>query len=82
MRPSKKLAQGKIEDFFRQDELDSEGVKKIKILAMQYNIKLGKHRKRFCKNCYYDLKRGKIRITKNYKIIECQKCGNKNKFKI
>ncbi|MCH7567799.1 MAG: hypothetical protein IIA87_00085 [Nanoarchaeota archaeon] len=79
---SKAEAQEKIDEFFRQKELDAKYVKKIKRLAMKYNIKLGKYRKRFCKKCFSDLKKGKVRITKTHKIVECRKCGERNKFRI
>ena len=80
----KQEAQEKIDDFFStKDELSPKYVKKIKRLAMRYNIKLGKYRRRFCKKCYSDLKYNvrKIRITKTHKIVECRKCGYINKWK-
>ena len=82
---SKQESQKKIDEFFKQDkELDSKYMKKMKKLAMRYNLKLGNYRKRFCKKCYSDLKHnyGKIRVTKTHKILECKKCGFMNKWKI
>lgn len=79
---SKKKAQEKIEVFFRQSEIPAKETKKIKRLAMRHKIKLEKYRRRFCKKCYSDLKRGKIRISKAYKRVECFVCDEENKFKI
>lgn len=79
---SRTEAKGKIEKFFQQHELKPEDVKKIKKLAMKYNIKLGIYRKRFCKKCYSDLKKGKIRISKVFKSVECPGCGEVNRWKI
>lgn len=74
-------AQEKIDDFFRSQSFTANEVKKIKRLAMKYNIKLGAFRRLFCKKCLSQL-RGKIRITKTYKIIDCEKCGFRNKFRL
>lgn len=80
---SRKEAQEKIDGFFRQsEELDPKDVRKIKRLAMAYNIKLGDYRKRFCKKCLSDLRKGKIRVTKNFRSVECAVCGARNRFKI
>ena len=82
---SKKEAQEKIKEFFSEGgELEPRYVKKMKRLAMKYNIKLGIYRRRFCKKCYVDLKHnhGEIRITKTNKIVECKKCGFRNRWKI
>ena len=71
----------KIDAFFRQtEELDPKYVKKIKRLAMKYNIKLGKYRRKFCKKCYADLRGGKVRITKTHKSVECKRCGFSNRW--
>ena len=76
-------AEKKINDFFKKkEELKQEDVKKVKRLAMKFNIKLGEKRKRFCKKCFADLKGGKIRVTKKFKIVECRKCGFKNRWRI
>jgi len=79
---TRKVAEQKIHEFFSKKDLDAEHVKKIKRLAMSYNIKLGLHRKRFCRKCLNDLKRGKVRISKTHKTVECINCGEKNKWKI
>lgn len=78
---SKSQAQEKIKSFFANNSFSSEEVKKIKRLAMKYKIKLGSHRRLFCKSCLSQLK-GKTRIAKSYKTVVCSSCGYKNKFKI
>jgi RNase P subunit RPR2 len=78
---SKTEAKEKIFDFFKKRQFSSEEAKKIKRLAMKFNIKLGDYRKSFCKKCYSQLK-GKTRITKMHKIIECMSCGAINRQKI
>ncbi len=77
---SKSQVEQKIEKFFKKAEFTKEEVKKIRRLAMKFNIKLKDKRKNFCKKCLSQL-RGKTRITKTHKTIECEKCGYKNKFK-
>ena len=71
----------KIDEFFKQKDFTSEQLKKVKRIAMKFNIKLGEYRKRFCKKCFSPLA-GKISITKNHKTIVCKKCGFRNKIKI
>lgn len=62
-------------------KIEKEKTRKMKRLAMRHRISLKDYRRKFCKKCLGDLKEGKIRITKNYKIVEC-KCGYKNRWKI
>jgi len=83
MKPklSKKEAQEKINEFFKRKDFTAEEVRKIKRLAMKFNIKLGMRRKKFCKKCFSQL-RGKARVTKFYKTIECEKCGYNNRHKL
>jgi len=78
---SKTEAKEKIDSFFSKKSFSPSDLKKIKRLAMKFNIKLKSHRKKFCKKCLNPIK-GKIRITKHYKITECSSCGYKNKIKI
>tara|TARA_Y100000310_G_C20548336_1_gene746743 strand:+ start:252 stop:509 length:258 start_codon:yes stop_codon:yes gene_type:complete len=78
---SKKEAQEKIDFFFKQPDFTPKAVKKIKRLAMKFNIKLKAKRKLFCKKCLSKLK-GKVKITKHYKTVECKSCNYKNKWKI
>jgi len=80
---SRAEAKEKIDKFFsRKEELDPKYVKKIKRLAMKHNIKLGKYRKSFCKKCYTDLRKGKVRIAKTHKVVECKNCGERNRFRV
>ena len=79
---SKTEAKEKIDLFFKKDNFSSEEVKKIKNLAMKFNIKLGSYRKSFCKKCYSSLHDGKVRTNKEYKTLECSKCKFLNKWKI
>lgn len=75
----------KINEFFlRRDELEPEEVKKMKRLAMKHRIRLGEKRRRFCSECFSDLKFNtkKTRVTKTHKIVECGKCGKVSKWKI
>lgn len=78
---SKTEAKRKIDEYFSSKKLSKEETKKMKRLAMKYKIRLGIYRKIFCKKCFSDLQKGKVRITKNYKSVECE-CGYKNKRKI
>ncbi|MEI6731906.1 MAG: hypothetical protein WCK90_04465 [archaeon] len=82
---SKTQAKEKIESFFKKSSFSQEEMRKIKRLAMKYNLKLKNQKSRFCKKCLSPLA-GKIRISKNksgiFKTIECSKCGYKNKNKI
>jgi RNase P subunit RPR2 len=79
---SRKEAIEKINLFFQQSVFDSKDVRKIKRLAMKYNIKLGVNRKKFCKKCFNDLDNGKVRVTKFYKTVECLNCGQRNRWMI
>lgn len=76
---SKTEARKRIDNFFAQDNFDKEGVRKIKNMAMEFNIRLGKNRMRFCKKCYSNLKDGKTRLTKTHRTTVCPDCGFNNK---
>ena len=78
---SKPVSLGKIEEFFRREDFDAKDVKKIKRLAMKFKIRLGEKRKKFCKKCLSKL-RGKTRVGRIYKSIECEACGFVNKFRM
>ena len=56
---SKKEIEKKIREFFQKESFAADEAKKIKKLAMKFNLKLGKNRRRFCKKCYSDLKKWK-----------------------
>lgn len=76
---SKSEAEKKIAEFFQKSIFAKEEVKKIRRLAMKYKIKLGKNRQKFCKSCLSQLK-GKTRISRTHKTVECEVCGYRNKF--
>ena len=78
---SKSGAKEKIDEFFERERFKPEEAKKIKRLGMKFKIKLGDKKKRFCKKCFSDLRDGKVRIDKGYKIVEC-KCGYKNNWRL
>lgn len=78
---SKTEARKKVEKFFEKDNFTSEEMRKIKRVAMKFKIRLGERRKAFCKKCLAKLK-GKTRISKGFKTIECANCKFKNRFKI
>jgi len=78
---SRSQAEQKINDFFKQSKFTSKEMKKTKRLAMKFNIKLLPHKRKFCKSCLSQLK-GKTRVTKTHKIIECNNCDYKNRFKL
>jgi len=78
---SKTEAKKVIDYFFQQPSFSSHEVKAIRRLAMKHRIKLGKYRQLFCKKCLSQLK-GKIRVTKTHKTVECSACGFKNKIKL
>ncbi len=78
---SKSEAKEKINLFFRMESFTPEEVKKIKKLAMKFNIKLGNCRKMFCKGCYSMLK-GRLRVDKGWKSVKCESCGFLNRHRI
>jgi len=78
---SKTEAKKKIDEFFLRDDFSPKEIKKIKKLAMRHNIKLRNYRRKFCKKCLTKLK-GKTRVSKTHKTIECEYCGYRNKFRI
>lgn len=80
---SKKEAKEKIEKFFLDIKNKSpEEIKKIKRIAMKYNILLKEKRKLFCKKCLEPYKTQKIRIKKGVKKITCENCGYITRWKI
>jgi len=81
---SKTESKKEIEEFFLgiKNKTPKE-VKKIKRLAMKYNIPLKERRKLFCKKCLvvYSGKE-KTRIKKGKKIITCSGCGYISRWKL
>jgi len=79
---SKTEANEKIEEFFNNiKEKTPKEIKKIKRLAMTFNIPLKEKRKLFCKNCYSPNLKIKS-IKKRVKTIICKECENIMKWKI
>ena len=78
---NKTQAKEKIDNFFQKESFTSEEMRRIKRLAMKFNIKLGDKRKFFCKKCLSPLA-GKLRVTKTHKTVECNFCGFKNRVRI
>ena len=80
---SKTEAKKEIKEFFANIENKSpKENKKIKKLAMKYNITLGNLRKKFCKKCFSPYKNSKIRIKNKIKRIVCKNCGNVSRWKV
>ena len=80
---SKTEAQKKIREFFLNiKNKNPKQVKKIKKLAMRYNIKLGFLKKKFCKRCLAFYVNPKIRIKNKIKTITCENCGCSSRWKI
>lgn len=79
---SKTEAEKEIKKLFSEiKDKTPKDIKKIKKLAMGYNIQLKEFRKRFCKKCYSS--NLKIKSIKNKtKAVECKNCGNLMKWKI
>ena len=78
---SKSEVREKIKSFFEKNDFSADDLKKIKKIAMKHKIKLGEHRKLFCKKCLSKLN-GKTRIKMMHKTVVCEKCGYENKFKL
>ena len=80
---SKTEAQKEIKEFFENiNQKNPKEIKKIKVLAMKYNIPLKNYRKKFCKKCFSPYKNSKIRIKGDKKITVCENCGHINRLKI
>ena len=79
-KSSRKEADEKIEDFFREKH-DQEKVRKIKNLAMSHQIKLRDLRKKFCKKCYsMNLRTRKIK--NKIKSVKCEDCESLMRWKL
>lgn len=75
-------AKERIGNYFSKESIDSKSTKKMMKLAMKYRIRLKDERKRFCKKCYSDIKKGKTNISKNYKKVICPSCNYVNRWNI
>jgi len=81
-RTSKKEAEKKIEEFFSNiKNKKPEEIKKIKRLAMHYNIKLREKRKKFCKYCFSP-KLKVLGIKKGLKRVICENCRKIMRWKV
>ena len=79
---SKTEAKEQIQEFFNHvKEKTPEEIKKLKKLAMSYNIKLGDKRKLFCKKCLMPYKHPSIKIKNDFTTITCENCEYKNRWK-
>jgi len=76
-------AEKQIKGFFKniQDKTPKE-VKKIKRLAMAYNLPLKEKRKLFCKKCFTPYKNPKIRIKNKIKSVRCGVCDYVSRWKL
>ena len=82
MELTRKEAQERINDFFKHiDEKSSDEIRKIKKLAMKFNIRLGNLRKKFCRKCYSSKLRFKG-IKNKVKTSECEECRNLMRWKV
>jgi len=94
---SKTEAKKQIQEFFKNiknktprlsqvrsssSESQAKEIKKIKKLAMKYNLPLKEKRKLFCKKCFTPYINPKIRIKNKKKIITCKECGYISRWKI
>jgi RNase P subunit RPR2 len=80
---SKLEVQEKVKKFFSDiTNKTPKDVKKIKRLAMRYNISLRNSRKKFCKKCFNPFVKPKTRIKKDIKTIACETCGYVSRWKI
>lgn len=82
-RGSKAEVVKEIEDFFKDIKNKSpKEIKKIKKLAMGKNIPLKEKRKLFCKFCLNPYKHPKIRIEDKRKVITCNICEKKSRWRL
>ena len=79
---SKTGAKKQIEEFFLNIKNKTpKEVKKIKKLAMSFNLPLKEKRRTFCKKCLGP-KAKKIRIRNKIKSVVCEDCGYVSRWKI
>ena len=72
--------QEEISEFFKEKH-EKEQVKKIKKLAMSYQIKLGENKKLFCKKCY-SMNLQVLGIKNNMKRVQCRECNYIKRWKV
>ena len=71
-----------VNEFFSKENITPEQTRKIKRIAMKYNIRLGAYKKRFCKNCLSDLRTARSRINNGYKQVVCPVCRAVHRWKM
>ena len=80
---SKTEAKEEIEKFFSDIKIkNSKEVRKIKTLAMKYNLKLGEKRRLFCKKCLNPYIKPSIIVKNGFIKTTCDNCENKSKWEI
>jgi len=80
---SRTEAKKQIEEFFLNIKNKTpKEVKKIKKLAMGFNLPLKEKRKTFCKECLSPYKSPKIRIRNKIKSVVCKDCGYISRWRI
>ena len=80
---SKTEANETIEKFFKDIENKTPAeIRKIKKLAMSYNIKLDGKRKLFCRKCLMPYKNPRVRIKKGTKSVICEECESISRWKL
>lgn len=72
-----------IQEFFSDiKNKNPEQVRKIKLLAMKRNLKLGENKKLFCKYCFNVYSNPEIRINKKTKSVKCERCKKISRWKL
>ncbi|MAG10943.1 hypothetical protein CMI44_01380 [Candidatus Pacearchaeota archaeon] len=80
---SKSEAKKQVEEFFNEiKNKPPHKIKKIKRLAMAYNLPLKEKRKLFCKKCLNPYKAPRIRIKNKMKFVECGNCGGISRWRL
>jgi RNase P subunit RPR2 len=79
---SKEETKKEVEEFFKNiRKKNPKEIKKIKKLAMSYNIKIKDKRRLFCKKCFSpNIKT--LGIKNDFKRIQCESCKNISRYKI
>jgi len=82
---SKTEVRKQIKDFFASEEIKNKSpreIKKIKRIAMRYNVQLKEFRKEFCKKCLAPYKDARIKIKNKMKIMTCGNCGYVSRWRL
>ncbi len=85
----KKIARERIALLFQEaTSSDAENARRYMQLAkkigMRYNVRLGRLKRRFCRNCYafFTAQNSKTRINNGTINIKCLSCNNVQRIKI